>query len=81
MTDTTTIEIDREQRKELERLKTHERESLKTVMDRLLHDAEPTADVELGDVQAQLDRIESAATTTEDRTGSIQHTLENMGGR
>lgn len=29
----------------------------------------------------RLDRIESAASTTEDRTGSIQNTLEKMGGR
>ena len=29
----------------------------------------------------QLDRIERAAATAEERTGSIQHTLENMSGR
>lgn len=31
------------------------------------------------DVRDQLDRIERAATTAEDRTGSIQRTLEEMG--
>ena len=34
--------------------------------------------VERGDLQAQLDRIESAATTAEDRTGNIQRTLEGL---
>ena len=37
--------------------------------------------VELGDLREQLDRIESAASTAEERTGSIENTLENMGGR
>ena len=37
--------------------------------------------VELGDLADRLNRIESAASTAEERTGSIQHTLENMGGR
>ena len=27
------------------------------------------------------DRIESAASTAEERTGSIENTLDNMGGR
>ena len=40
-----------------------------------------TNGVELGDLREQLDRIESAASTAEERTGSIQNTLENMGGR
>ena len=33
------------------------------------------------DLREQLDRIESAASTAEERTGSIENTLENMGGR
>jgi len=33
------------------------------------------------DLRDQLDRIEAAATTAEDRTGSIESTLEAMGGR
>jgi len=33
------------------------------------------------DLRDQLNRIEAAATTAEDRTGSIQATLEAMGGR
>jgi len=33
------------------------------------------------DLRDQLDRIESAAETAEERTGSIENTLENMGGR
>ena len=32
--------------------------------------------VELGDLQDRLDRIESAASAAEERTGSIQNTLE-----
>ena len=97
--DTTTIEITREQRKELERMKVHERESIKTVMDRLIHDnnrKEDTGDVDADDLQEafglpdaaipddldeRLRRIESAASTAEERTGSIENTLENMGGR
>ena len=35
--------------------------------------------VELGDLQDRLDRIESAASTAEERTGSIQNTLESAG--
>ena len=34
--------------------------------------------VELGDLQERLDRIESAASTAEERTGSIQNTLEGL---
>ena len=37
--------------------------------------------VDGGDLREQLDRIESAASTAEERTGSIENTLENMGGR
>jgi hypothetical protein len=33
------------------------------------------------EIHEQLDRIESAATTAESRTASIERTLENMGGR
>ena len=33
------------------------------------------------DLREQLDRIESAAATAEERTGSIENTLESMGGR
>ena len=35
--------------------------------------------VELGDLQDRLDRIESAASTAEERAGSIQNTLESAG--
>ena len=35
--------------------------------------------VELGDLQDRLDRIESAASTAEERTGSIENTLESAG--
>ena len=35
--------------------------------------------VELGDLQDRLDRIESAASTAEERTGSIENTLEGLG--
>ena len=34
--------------------------------------------VELGDLQDRLDRIESAASTAEERTGSIENTLEGL---
>ena len=34
--------------------------------------------VELGDLQDRLDRIESAASTAEERTGSIENTLEEL---
>ena len=34
--------------------------------------------VELGDLREQLDRIESAASTAEERTGSIENTLEGL---
>ena len=37
--------------------------------------------VEVGDLRDRLSRIESAASTAEERTGSIENTLENMGGR
>ena len=33
------------------------------------------------DLDERLRRIESAASTAEERTGSIENTLENMGGR
>lgn len=33
-----------------------------------------------GDLRDQLDRIEAAATTTEERTGRIEGTLEDLGG-
>ena len=35
--------------------------------------------VELGDLQDRLDRIESAASAAEERTGSIENTLESAG--
>ena len=35
--------------------------------------------VELGDLRDRLDRIESAASAAEERTGSIQNTLESAG--
>jgi predicted CopG family antitoxin len=78
MTDTTTIEIDREQRKELERLKTHERESIKTVMDRLLHDADSTEKVGLSDISEQLDRIEAAAKEATQTAQATHSELEGL---
>ena len=83
MTDTTTISITADQRDELKERKQHERESFKAVIGRLLDSEETRAtdDVELGDLRDQLDRIESAASAAEERTGSIENTLENMGGR
>ena len=35
--------------------------------------------VRLGDLRDRLDRIESAASTAEERTGSIENTLESAG--
>ena len=129
MTDTTTIEITEEQRDELKALKAHDRESYKSVIDRVLstsdmgrvyeptlerfngHKADARADdmpelsadsflntlldtyervQEQGgypdggssdlpdDLRDQLDRIESAASTAEERTGSIENTLEGL---
>ena len=81
MTDTTTIEIDREQRKEIERLKTHERESIKTVMDRLLHDADETPaeeGVAVGDLRDQLDRIESAAKEATNAAQNAERAAEEL---
>ena len=80
--DTTTIEITEGQRDELKALKAHDRESYKAVIGRLLEgtDAEiqTTADAGLDDLRDQLDRIESAASTAEERTGSIENTLEGL---
>lgn len=33
------------------------------------------------DLREQLDRIEAAASTAESRTGSIEQTLDGLGGR
>ena len=85
MADTTTINITTEQHERLEQRKQHPNEAFADVVERLLADDEPTAGavstdgVELGDLAAQLDRIEDAASTAENRTGSIERQLEEMG--
>jgi hypothetical protein len=79
MTDTTTIEIKREQRKEIERLKTHERESIKTVVDRLLHDADTDDTTErMADLADQLDRIESAAKEATNAAQNAERAAEEL---
>ena len=83
--DTTTIEITEDQRDELKALKAHDRESYKAVIGRLLESTDSelrtAKNAGVDDLQERLDRIESAASTAEERTGSIENTLENMGGR
>ena len=82
--DTTTIEITEEQRDELKALKAHERESYKAVIGRLLEgdggdvSGDPTGTDEFKEVFERLSRIESAASTAEERTGSIENTLEGL---
>ena len=78
MTDTTTIEITEDQRDQLKARKQHDREGYKDVIARLLGDDKTTGQDGYSELQAQLDRIESAATTAEDRTGDIQRTLEGL---
>jgi len=81
MNDTTTINIRTDQHEELEELKIHENESFADVVGRLLDafNGDGTAtDVDLAELQAQLDRIEDAANTAENRTGSIERQLEEM---
>jgi len=87
MADTTTINITTEQHERLEQRKQHPNEAFADVVGRLLADDggdEPTTGavstdgVELGDLAAQLDRIEDAANTAENRTGSIERQLEEM---
>ena len=80
--ETTTIEIEREQRKEIERLKTHERESIKTVMDRLLHDADVDETTErMADFADQLDRIEDAAREATNAAQNAERAAEELGGQ
>ena len=79
MSDTTTIEIRDEQRDELKALKQHDRESYKSVIDRLLDGDTPDEPSGLDELRERLDRIESAAATAEERTGSIEKTLESAG--
>jgi len=82
MSDTTTIEIEREQRKEIERLKTHERESIKTVMDRLLHDTDVDETTErMADVRDQLDRIEDAAKEATNAAQNAERAAEELAGQ
>lgn len=82
MSDTTTIEIEREQRKEIERLKTHERESIKTVMDRLLHDTDVDETTErMADVRQQLDRIEDAAREATNAAQNAERAAEELAGQ
>ena len=76
--DTTTIEITEEQRDELRERKRHQREGYKDVIARLLNgNVDDTTD-RITDLADQLDRIESAASTAEERTGSIENTLEGL---
>ena len=81
--DTTTIEITEDQRDELKALKAHDRESYKAVIGRLLESTDSelrtAKNAGVDDLQERLDRIESAASTAEERTGSIQNTLESAG--
>ena len=80
--ETTTIEIEREQRKEIERLKTHERESIKTVMDRLLHDADVDETPErMADLADQLDRIEAAAKEATNAAQNAERAAEELAGQ
>ena len=82
MSDTTTIEIEREQRKEIERLKTHERESIKTVMDRLLHDTDVDETTErMADFADQLDRIEAAAKEATNAAQNAERAAEELAGQ
>ena len=82
MSDTTTIEIEREQRKEIERLKTHERESIKTVMDRLLHDTDVDETTErMADFADQLDRIEDAAREATNAAQNAERAAEELAGQ
>ena len=76
---TTTIEIRDDQRDELKALKQHDRESYKSVIDRLLDGDTPNEPSGVDDLRERLDRIESAASTAEERTGSIENTLEGLG--
>ena len=76
--DTTTIEITEDQRDELKARKQHDREGYKDVITRLLGGDQTTGQDGYNKLQEQLDRIESAATTAEDRTGDIQRTLEGL---
>ena len=76
--DTTTIEITEDQRDQLKQLKQHDREGYKDVIARLLGGDQTTGRDGYSKLQEQLDRIESAATTAEDRTGNIQRTLEGL---
>ena len=78
MTDTTTIEITEDQRDKLKARKQHDREGYKDVIARLLGGDETTGQDGYSKLQAQLDRIESAATTAEDRTGTIENQLEDL---
>ena len=83
--DTTTIEITEDQRDELKALKAHERESYKSVIGRLLEgdggdvSGDHIGTAEFNEVFERLSRIESAASTAEERTGSIENTLESAG--
>jgi len=46
-----------------------------------IEDTPATNGVELGDLRDQLDRIESAASTAEERTGTIERKVDDLGGR
>ena len=88
--DTTTIEITEAQRDELKARKQHEREGYKDVLARLLTDRPDTEETptqvvdvrELAsafpELEGQLDRIENAAKTAEERTGTIERKVDDL---
>lgn len=57
--DTTTIEITEDQRDELKEHKVHDRESYKSVMDRLLYNDEPAGDAADVDSESIADAVAS----------------------
>ena len=76
--DLTTISITKAQKAELDDRKEHDRESYKSVLSRLLASEHGAQTDSTDDVSEQLDRIESAALTAEERTNAIQNTLEEL---
>ena len=82
MADTTTINITEEQHTRLKERKQHKNEAFADVVGRLLDltegDAEPTADADLAELQAQLDRIEeSAGVDADDVRVAVESGVEN----
>jgi len=85
--DTTTISIRDDQKDELEAMKTHERESYKAVLDRLLEDdtAEPTEPVPIEEVVGrevlidELSNIEAAVKENTDKVEKTKSLVEDLG--